>query len=102
VRAGTGPDQYGHREGCVRTGNPPIPQALVTESSAEVLRILVPIPDGMQDDAVKTWGYSMGYALLIGMERLYVLEGGEIDFELEGPGSPASTSPFHLRSLTPA
>jgi len=102
VRAGTGPDQYGHREGCVRTGNPPIPQALVTESSAEVLRILVPIPDGMQDDAVKTWGYSMGYALLIGMERLYVLEGGEIDFELEGPWKSGKHQSLSLTFVDPS
>ena len=102
VRAGSGPDQYGHREGCVRSGNPPTPQALVTEASAEVLRVLVPIPEGMQDAAVKTWGYSMGYALLIGMERLMSWQAAKSISSWKARGSPESTSPFRLRSWTQA
>jgi hypothetical protein len=39
----------------------------------------------MEESNVEIWGASIGYSLLIGMERRYYLEGGEIDFELEGP-----------------
>ena len=38
----------------------------------EVLRIIVPVPAGMEEANIKAWGYSVGYALLIGMERQYV------------------------------
>jgi hypothetical protein len=84
-RTRSAPDVYGHREGCARAGSPPFAQALVTASSAEILRLLVPVPDEMDDSTVKTWGYSLGYSLLIGMQRLYALDSAELEFELEGP-----------------
>jgi hypothetical protein len=64
--------------------------------------MVVPIPEDMQEASAKTWGYSMGYALLIGMERLYVLEGGEIDFELEGPWKSGAHQSLSLTFVDPS
>jgi hypothetical protein len=65
-------------------GTPPNPVALVAACQTDVLRLLVPVP---QDDQipVEQWGLSLGYALRIGMRHHFMLDGAEIDFELEGP-----------------
>jgi MrfA Zn-binding domain len=80
-----GRDPYGHRDGCSQAGLQPLPQALVTSSQAEVLRLLIPVPSNIRESGVKTWGYSLGYSLLIGMQRLYMIDATELEFELEGP-----------------
>ena len=38
----------------------------------------------------KPWGLSLGYALRIGARRQYLLDGPEIEFELEGPWTEGS------------
>jgi hypothetical protein len=50
-----------------------------------LLRLLLPVPSAMGEDAVRPWGVSLGYALRMGMRRRYVLDGSELEFELEGP-----------------
>ena len=98
----SGPDLYGHREGCARAGLPPVAQALVASNSAEVLRLLVPVPDEMDESAVNTWGYSLGYALLIGMQRLFVLDVSELEFELEGPWKLGAHRQVSLAFIDPS
>jgi hypothetical protein len=66
-------------------GTPPTPAAIATASTAEVLRLLAPIPADFEGVALETWGLSLGYALRTGMRQLYMLDGPEIEFELEGP-----------------
>lgn len=81
-------DVYGHQEQCPQRGQRPRPQALHTMGTAEVLRLLVALPGGEGRDAerdAKVWGLSLGFALRMGMRHVYMLDGPEIDFELEGP-----------------
>jgi hypothetical protein len=88
-----GDDVYGHRKGCLRAGEPPTPHAITTKSTATTLRIEVVLPPELaepskdkskgKDDAYKAWGNSLGYALRSGLRLLYMLDGTEIEFELE-------------------
>ena len=59
--------------------------AIATAGNAEVLRLLVPVPSQAPEQDLRTWGLSLGYALRTGMRRLYMLDGPEIELELEGP-----------------
>jgi len=59
--------------------------AIATVGAAEVLRLIVPVPPAATDDDLAPWGLSLGYALRTGMRQLYMLDGPEIEFELEGP-----------------
>lgn len=83
-------DRYGHRKECNQAGSPPKPVAISTSSKAEVLRLLVPVPSELQGTEARSWGLSLGYALRIGMRHLYMLDGPEIEFELEGPWTKKS------------
>ncbi|MFN7896624.1 MAG: DEAD/DEAH box helicase [Cyanobacteriota bacterium] len=83
TRKATGPDPYGHAPSCQRSGQPPKPVAITTESPATTLRITVVLPRNYQDEDYKRWGYSLGFALRTGLRQLYMLDGPEIDFELE-------------------
>jgi hypothetical protein len=78
-------DPYGHKEGCPQAGATPRPLAIATAGQTEVLRLLVPVPASVVGQSIEAWGLSLGYALRIGMRHLYMLDGSEIDFELEGP-----------------
>jgi hypothetical protein len=81
-------DPYRHGPDCVAKGQPPKPVALVTADRAEVLRLMVPAPALLKPEDVNHWGYSLGYSLLMGMQRLYMLDGSEIDFIFEGIWKP--------------
>jgi hypothetical protein len=83
TRKANGPDPYGHAPSCQRSGQPPKPVAITTESPATTLRITVVLPRNYQDEDYKRWGYSLGFALRTGLRQLYMLDGPEIDFELE-------------------
>ena len=80
-------DAFGHGPNCPEAGHPPRPVALVTATRAEVLRLLVPVPDGSDEVDLQRWGLSLGYALRLGMRHRYMLDGPEIEFLLEGPWS---------------
>jgi len=55
----------------------------------------------MSDREFLPWGLSLGYALRIGIRRLYMLDGPEIEFELEGPWKAGGETAGHGRvSLT--
>ncbi len=82
-RAAGDRDPYGHATSCERAGQAPDPLALVCSLTATTLRITVDVPAGLKDDAWRRWGYSLGHALRIGLRQLYLLEGNEIEFELE-------------------
>jgi len=77
------PDPYGHASGCQRSGKPPIPAAITTATPATTLRMTVVLPPDYADEDYKRWGYSLGYALRNGLRLLYMLDGPEIEFELE-------------------
>lgn len=59
----------------------------MARSEAETLRLLVTLPSEVTSDEAgfKRWGYSLGYALREGIQRLYMLDPREVDFVLEGP-----------------
>lgn len=80
-------DPYGHSQSCPNAGTPPTPIAIATATTSEVLRLLVPVPGSDDDTGFKSWGLSLGYALQLGMRHTFMLDDGEIDFELEGPWS---------------
>jgi Lhr-like helicase len=82
---GKGDDPYGHSEACSQKGSAPKGIAIGTSNKSEVLRLLLPLPSGMEEDEARPWALSLGSALRIGMRHLYMLDGSEIDFEFEGP-----------------
>jgi len=78
-------NQFGHQQGCQRAGQMPRPIALYTEGQTETLRLTVPVPANVLPSDYQNWGLSLGYALRIGIRHLFMLDGAEIEFELEGP-----------------
>ncbi|MBI4531014.1 MAG: DUF1998 domain-containing protein, partial [Candidatus Latescibacteria bacterium] len=84
-RDGNTGDPYGHRAKCSQAGVTPRPMAIATAGHTEVLRLIVPVLSSVSGKDIDSWGLSLGYALRIGMRHLYMLDGSEIDFELEGP-----------------
>ena len=84
-RRGGDNDPFGHATDCRLTGQPPRPLAITTRTKASTLRILVTLPPSFEDADFQRWGLTLGYALRTGLRRLYMLDGPEIEFELEGP-----------------
>jgi hypothetical protein len=82
-------DPFGHARFCGQAGQPPRPAGIVTSTSAEVLRLLVVIPEGLEPEAIEEWTRSLGAALRIGMRQHLLLDGAEIEFEPEGPWQEA-------------
>lgn len=82
-KAKTNGREYEHAGDCERAGQPPRPLAITTHSAATTLRLVVYLPTEMNDDSYQQWGYSLGYALRIGIRQLYMLDGPEIEFVLE-------------------
>lgn len=76
-------DPYGHANGCERAGEPPRPVAIIATTPATTLRIEVNLPPDLGEGMYERWGYSLGYALRTGLRHLYMLDGPEIEFELE-------------------
>lgn len=85
ARSAAQDDAYGHAPGCAKLGSAPKPLAITTESPACSLRILINLPWGFPEDQFERWGMSLGSSLSIGMRQLYMLDGAELEFELEGP-----------------
>ena len=83
-------DPFGHAPACPLVGTPPRPAAIAAVTASSVLRLLVPVPPEVRSEDVKPWGLSLGYALRIGARRQYLLDGPEIEFELEGPWTEGS------------
>ena len=78
-------DAYGHGKDCAQAGSPPEPLAIAAAARTEVLRLLLPVRADRESADVESWGLSLGYTLRIGMRRLFMLDGPEIEFEMEGP-----------------
>ncbi len=78
-------DRFGHAPTCPEVATPPVPCAIVASNRATTLRIFVDLPIDWKDSVERylRWGYSLGYALRIGMRQLYMLDGPEIEFSLE-------------------
>jgi hypothetical protein len=56
----------------------------------------------MDKSAISIWGYSLGYALLIAMQRLYLMDATELEFELEGPWKLDGYSQASLAFVDPS
>jgi hypothetical protein len=56
----------------------------------------------MDESSAKTWGFSLGYSLSIGMQRLYVLDSSELEFELEGPWKHGGHRQLSLAFVDPS
>lgn len=82
-------DPYGHRKDCIKRGQPPVPVAICADGKTEILRLTIPVPAALQPDEHKSWGLSLGYALRTGIRQYYMLDGAELEFELEGPWKKA-------------
>lgn len=78
-------DNNGHSDTCPLRGNNPQPVAISTSGRVEILRLLLPVPVTSQPCEWQSWGLSLGYALVNGMQHFFMLGAGELDFELEGP-----------------
>jgi hypothetical protein len=74
----------GHTEKCQQLGQEPVSVAICCADKVEVLRMLVPIPVDSERGDWESWGLSLGYSLLNGMQQHFMLSQNEIDFELEG------------------
>ncbi|MEZ4299101.1 MAG: protein kinase [Polyangiaceae bacterium] len=82
-------DPYGHLPECTRRGRPPEPFALVARTLATTLRLLVDLPADYPEDDYRRFALSLGYSLRAGMRHLYMLDGAEIEVEIE-PTYPVS------------
>lgn len=80
-----GEDAYGHAADCRRLGKRPDPLAITSCSPACSLRILVNLPANFDEEEFRRWGTSLGFSIRTGMRQLYMLDGSELEFELEGP-----------------
>lgn len=90
----------GHAETCPLRGANPRSVAIATGGAVEVLRLLAPVPHASSDDDWKSWGLSIGYALVQGIQHHFALSQGELDFEMEGPFNCLSgTQAYRLLSL---
>lgn len=78
-------DPFGHATACKNTGAPPNPLAITTCTRATTLRLVVDLPHGFEPATYASWGQSLGYSLRSGMRLLYMLDGPEIEFQLEMP-----------------
>ena len=75
----------GHSNACPLRGNNPTAVGITTSGKVEVLRLVLPVPHSTNADQIDSWGLSLGYALLNGIQHHFMLGSGEVDFELEGP-----------------
>jgi ATP-dependent helicase YprA (DUF1998 family) len=89
ARGGEERDPYGHARSCAQAGQPPRPAGIVTSISAEVLRLIAFLPEGIEPETIQQWTHSLGSALLTGMQHHLLLDGSEIEFEPEGPWQEA-------------
>jgi hypothetical protein len=91
---------FGHYDACPQRGVAGLPLAITTKSDAEVLRLLIPVPQSSIREDWLSWGLSTGYSLLAGMEHAFMLSSNELDVELEGPWKTGdSGNRFGLLSL---
>lgn len=84
-KKGQGPDPLGHVAGCKSYGTPPRPLAISTKMPTTTLRLRVDLPWNYPEANYQRTGLSLGFALRTGMRHLYMLDGPEIEFELEPP-----------------
>jgi hypothetical protein len=100
VRRGGGQNTGGHTDSCPNRGAGPQALAIGTAGSVDVLRLLVPVPHASPDGEWLSWGLSLGFSLLNGMQHHFMLGAGELEFELEGPWiSGTANSRFGMLSL---
>lgn len=99
--ARTGQDPFGHSSQCPQAGQAPTACAIVTSLKAEVLRLVVILPEGVSSEALEEWAYSLGSAIRTGIRQHFLLDGPEIEFEPEGPWQESGDAgSFQRMSLT--
>jgi hypothetical protein len=99
--ARAGQDPFGHSNQCPRAGHPPQPSAIATAIRAEVLRLVVVLPENLEPESLEEWAHSMGAALRMGIRQHFVMDGSEIEFEPEGPWQEqGDAGSFKRMSLT--
>lgn len=76
-------DPFGHAKNCTAKGRAPVPIALTTRGTATTLRLRIDVPFDTDEQEYRRRGLSLGYALRTGLRQLYMLDGAEIEFELE-------------------
>ena len=76
-------DARGHAAGCDRYGQRAKALAIGAKTEATTLRIFVDLPVDFEVERYEQWGLSLGFSLRTGMRRVYMLDGSEIEFELE-------------------
>ena len=97
----TGQDPFGHANQCPRAGMPPSACAIVTSLQAEVLRLMVVLPERVLPEPLEEWAHSLGAALRTGIRQHFLLDGSEIEFEREGPWQErGDAGAFQRLSLT--
>jgi hypothetical protein len=76
----------GHLDTCPNRGAEPQALAITAQGQVDILRLLVLVPRSASNDrGLLSWGYSLGYALLFGMQHYFMFDPSELDFEMEGP-----------------
>ena len=85
ANSGQEADPFGHANTCDRRGQPPRPLALVAKTLATSVRLLAPVPRDIEPGEYLTWGHSLGASIRAGMRHLYMLDGSEIDLQVEPP-----------------
>ncbi len=92
-------NQNGHAAHCGLVGVTTDRIALVASGREEVLRLMLPLPRDWSAARATSFGLSLGYALLYGMQRHFMLDSAELDFVLEGPWS-ATHDGRHFQQLS--
>lgn len=91
-------DPYGHTKECPQRGQPPAPLAITARLLATTLRLMVTLPPDWDTEDYQRWGYSLGYALWMGMRHLFMLDGSELEFELEPMCKMSAPAP-HVKGV---
>ncbi len=82
-KGGRGRPVHGHMAGVPQAWDAADPFALVAKTAATTLRLLIDLPFDYPDDEYRRFALSLGYALRAGMRHLYMLDGSEIEVEVE-------------------
>ena len=84
ARTGT-EDPYGHSQNCPQRGQPGQVGAMYTEAKVETLRLIFPWVGNKDDElALRTWGTTLGEALLVGTQRHFALSPDDLGVLWEG------------------
>jgi hypothetical protein len=85
AKVGEGPDPFNHLPKCPRRGQPVGRIAIYAERRVETLRLLFPWSGKPEyRERLVSWGWSLGYSLLAGAQRLFALSPRDFEVLFEG------------------